>query len=133
MIYKPNQGGELDLKKWGLKLAQRYNSDSRICGNIIKWFRWIDNAINTVLLNLSKVTNIIYNYIKYLRTYDEELKVFRLYAPSITPESNAANFPLIVEDEEGNTMIRGISILLAQDLGVASDGSTGTYIDFRTV
>ena len=75
----------------------------------------------------------IYNYIKYLRTYDEELGVFRLYAPSITPESNAANFPLIVEDEEGNTVIRGISILLAQDLGVASDGSTGTFIDFRTV
>ena len=68
-----------------------------------------------------------------MRTYDEELKVFKLYAPSITPESNAANFPLIVEDEEGNTVIRGISILLAKDLGVASDGSTGTYIDFRTV
>ena len=75
----------------------------------------------------------IYNYVKYLRTYDEELKVFRLYAPSITPESNPANFPLILEDEEGNTMIRGISILLAQDLDTASDGSVGTYIDFRTV
>ena len=44
--------------------------------------------------------NHIYNYIKFLRTYDEEETKFRLYAPAVTPESNAANFDLITEDEE---------------------------------
>lgn len=73
----------------------------------------------------------IYNYIKYFRTYDEENGVFRLYAPSITPSSDINNFELITEDELGNTFIKGISMLLVQDLETVSDGSVGVYIPFK--
>lgn len=73
----------------------------------------------------------IYNYIKYFRTYDEENGVFRLYAPSITPSDNAANFELIQKDELDNTFIKGVSMLLIQDLETVTDGSVGVYIPFR--
>ena len=73
----------------------------------------------------------IYNYIKYFRTYDEESGVFRLYAPSITPSDNTANFELIQEDEFGNIFIKGVSMLLIQDLETANDGSVGVYIPFK--
>ncbi len=73
----------------------------------------------------------IYNYIKYFRTYDEENGVFRLYAPSITPSDNAANFELIQKDELDNTFIKGVSMLLIQDLETVIDGSVGVYIPFR--
>ena len=73
----------------------------------------------------------IYNYIKYFRTYDEENGVFRLYAPSITPSDNAANFELIQKDELDNTFIKGVSMLLVQDLETVIDGSVGVYIPFR--
>ncbi len=73
----------------------------------------------------------IYNYIKYFRTYDEESGVFRLYAPSITPSDNTANFELIQEDEFGNIFIKGVSMLLIQDLETAYDGSVGVYIPFK--
>ena len=73
----------------------------------------------------------IYNYIKYFRTYDEENGVFRLYAPSITPTDNAANFELIQKDELDNTFIKGVSMLLIQDLETVIDGSVGVYIPFR--
>lgn len=73
----------------------------------------------------------IYNYIKYFRTYDEESGVFRLYAPSITPSDNTANFELIQEDEFGNIFIKGVSMLLIQDLETAHDGSVGVYIPFK--
>ena len=70
-------------------------------------------------------------YIKYFRTYDEENGVFRLYAPSITPSDNAANFELIQKDELDNTFIKGVSMLLIQDLETVTDGSVGVYIPFR--
>ena len=73
----------------------------------------------------------IYNYIKYFRTYDEENGVFRLYAPSITPSDNAANFELIQKDELDNTFIKGVSMLLVQDLETVIDGSVGVYIPFK--
>ena len=77
------------------------------------------------------MSNHIYNYIKYFRSYDEEAKVFRLYAPSITPSTNPANFELIQEDELGNIFIKGISMLVVQDLETVTDGSVGVYIPFR--
>jgi hypothetical protein len=74
----------------------------------------------------------IYKYVNYLRTYDEENGVFRLYAPSITPETNAANFDLVEIDELGNTFVKGISMLLLQDLETIPEGSSGAIVDFRT-
>lgn len=76
-------------------------------------------------------SNHIYNYIKYLRTYDEEAGVFRFYAPSVTPENNPANFELIITDELGNTFVKGISMLLEQDLETIAEGSSGVIIPFK--
>ena len=77
--------------------------------------------------------NWIGNFIAYLRTYNEEDKQFRLYAPSITPEDNYNNFPLIVRDEYGNQQLRGISILIKQPLITTPDGSEGIILPFRKV
>lgn len=73
----------------------------------------------------------IYKCISYLRTYDEEAGVFRLYAPAITPESNAANFDLITEDELGNMFVKGISMLLTRELETIEEGSVGARIPFK--
>lgn len=68
------------------------------------------------------------NYIKYIRTYYEnaDQKAFKLYAPSVTPETNSNNFFLHQTDEKGNLYIRGVSILLLQDLE-----TEGAVITFR--
>lgn len=73
------------------------------------------------------------NYIKYLRTYYEnaDQKVFKLYAPSVTPENNSNNFNLNQTDENGNLYLRGVSILLIQDLDTGDDGSGGSIVPFR--
>jgi len=76
-------------------------------------------------------SNHIYNYIQYFRTYDEEAKVFRFYAPSITPEDSLSNFQLVVEDELGNPFIKGISMLLVQQLEVINEGSAGVIVPFQ--
>lgn len=71
------------------------------------------------------------NYIKYIRTYNEETKRFMVYTPSITPEDNVNNFALTTIDELDNHVIRGVQILLIQDLETVPEGSSGTIIDFR--
>lgn len=75
--------------------------------------------------------NHIYNYVKYFRTYNEELKRFLLYAPSITPGSDINNFDLITEDELGNTYVKGVSMLLVQDLETILEGSSGVIVPFK--
>jgi hypothetical protein len=73
------------------------------------------------------------NYIKYIRTYNEETKRFMVYTPSVTPESNVNNFSLTTIDELDNHVVRGIQILLIQDLETIDEGSSGTIIDFREI
>ena len=70
------------------------------------------------------------NYIAYIRSYDEEAKKFILYIPSITPEDNVNNFPLVVDDENGNPQLRGLSILIKQKLETVDD-SDGATIPFK--
>jgi hypothetical protein len=66
------------------------------------------------------------NYIKYIRTYVENDGQFKLYAPSVTPENNANNFNLMQTDEKGNEYVRGVSILLLQELETG-----GATVPFR--
>ena len=75
--------------------------------------------------------NWIGNYISYIRSYDDNAKKFRLYKPSKTPETNDANFQLIIEDEDGNVWVRGVSVLLIQSLETISD-TDGATIPFRS-
>jgi len=84
---------------------------------------WTDNTL----------PNWIGNYVKYIRTYNEETKRFMVYTPSITPEDNINNFDLTTVDELDNHVVRGVQILLIQDLETIVEGSVGTIIDFREV
>ena len=69
------------------------------------------------------------NWIKYIRSYDEDAKKFRLYTV-ITPETNDANFDLLTIDEDGNTHARGISLLLLDKLETI-DNVDGATISFK--
>lgn len=68
------------------------------------------------------------NYVKYIRTYVENEGQFKLYSPSITPETNSNNFELMQIDEQGNDYIRGVSILLTQELETG-----GAVVPFKEV
>jgi hypothetical protein len=68
------------------------------------------------------------NYVKYIRTYVENDGQFKFYSPSVTPETNTNNFSLVQTDEKGNEYVRGVSILLVQELETG-----GAEIPFREV
>ncbi len=113
---------DLDVGEWKLDPSKIAKAED--LAKAVAWhynLEWIDRTS----------PNHIFNYIKYFRTYDEESSVFRLYAPSITPTDNPANFELIQEDELGNIFIKGVSMLLVQDLQTVPDGSVGVYIPFK--
>jgi len=70
------------------------------------------------------------NYMKYLRTYEENSGKIRYYKVAVTPEDNDANFSLMQTDEDGNTVVKGISLLLTQTLETVND-TDGAIITFR--
>ena len=72
------------------------------------------------------------NYVKYIRTYEENEKKFRLYVPFLTPSTNDANYNLFQEDEADNLYLRGISILLLQSLETVN-ATDGARIPLRSI
>ena len=70
------------------------------------------------------------NYVKYIRSYDENIKRFRLFKCGITPLTNEANFELHTLDEAGNYVVRGISLLLIKSLETI-DSTDGAMIHFK--
>jgi len=69
------------------------------------------------------------NYMKYIRTYQENDGKVRYYKVAKTPEDNVANFNLMQTDEDGNLVIRGISLLMLQTLETIDD-TEGALIKF---
>jgi len=69
------------------------------------------------------------NYVKYLRTYQENDGKIRYYKVAKTPEDNVANFSLMQTDENGNLVVKGISMLLLQSLETIND-TDGAIITF---
>jgi len=72
------------------------------------------------------------NYIKYIRTYTENDGYIRYYKPYKTPDTNDANFTLMQDDEAGNVVIKGISILFLQTLETVNT-TDGILIPFKEV
>ena len=72
------------------------------------------------------------NYIKYLRTFQEDDGKIRYCKPGGegTPEDNDANFSLVQTDEDGNYVVRGVSLLLLKKLETI-DGTDGATITFK--
>jgi hypothetical protein len=70
------------------------------------------------------------NYLKYIRSYEENAGKIRYYKVAVTPEDNDANFSLVQIDEDGNTNIKGVSLLLLQSLETV-DGTDGAIMTFK--
>jgi len=71
------------------------------------------------------------NYIKYIKTQDEEGGRALIYKPYITPETNSNNFKLIAYDELNNVQVKGLMILLNKPLEKLIDNSEGAIFDFK--
>lgn len=109
--------------------------------------KWInDDAVDAKASDLAKAvchkyslvwddeahTDWIGNYIKYIRSYEENAGRVRYYKPYKTPDDNAANFSLMQNDESGNLVVKGVSILLLQTLETVNS-TDGATIPFREV
>lgn len=70
------------------------------------------------------------NYIKYIKTQDEETGRLMTYRPFVTPETNTNNFMLITYDELDNVQVKGLLIMLYQSLETLDEGSSGAIFDF---
>jgi len=69
-------------------------------------------------------------YLKYLRSANENTGRVLYYKCGITPFDNENNFPLMQTDEDGNTVIKGVAMLLLQSLESISD-TDGAIITFK--
>ena len=77
-------------------------------------------------------TQWVGNYIKYIRSYTENDGKIRYYKPFKTPDTDEANFSMMQDDEAGNLVVKGISMLLLQPLETVN-GTDGVTIPFREV
>jgi len=76
--------------------------------------------------------NWIGNYIKYIRSYEENAGKIRYYKPYKTPDDNDANFSLMQTDEDDNLVVKGVSMLLLQSLETINN-TDGAIIPFREI
>ena len=91
--------------------------------------KWInDSSVEAKASDLAKAVchkyNLVWNdkndpkfigkYVKYLRSYEENVGRIRYYKPLVVPESNPANFALVQTDEDGNTNVKGELIVVAK-------------------
>lgn len=71
------------------------------------------------------------NYIKYIKTQDENQGRSISYIPAVTPDSHAYNFDVVTEDELGNTQLKGLMIMLNQPMETLGTGEDGIIFNFR--
>lgn len=72
----------------------------------------------------------ITRYIRYVQTYDTKTGKFLVYSPGITPIDDVNNFHLIIIDEKGNLLSRGIQILMIQPLETIHNNIKGITVPF---
>lgn len=69
------------------------------------------------------------NYVKYIKTQESTGSAL-VYRPGSTPENNKNNFNLIIDDIQGNTIVRGLAIYVTKPLETISS-IEGAVLGFR--